>query len=69
MPAEIDRREVLRLMREERAQLVEVLPTKEYVDEHLPSAISLPLRELSRASAKAHLRHADPVVVYCNSTQ
>jgi rhodanese-related sulfurtransferase len=69
MPREIDRRELERLMREEHAQLVEVLPTKEYADEHLPGAISLPLRELSGAAAEAHLRRDDAVVVYCNSTE
>ena len=67
MPREIDRHEVQRLVRDEHAQLVEVLPTREYADEHLPGAINVPLRELTRASADAHLRRDNPVVVYCNS--
>ncbi len=65
---EIDRSTVQRLIREEQAQLVEVLPTEEYADEHLPGAISLPLRELSPATARERLRPADPVIVYCNDT-
>jgi rhodanese-related sulfurtransferase len=69
MPTEIDRHELKRLARDERAQVVEVLPTRQYADEHLPGAISLPLAELSRASAEAHLRRADPVVVYCQDGQ
>ncbi len=56
MPSGIDRHEVQRLMREEGAQIVEVLPSKELADDHLPGAISLPLRELSRQSADRHLR-------------
>jgi rhodanese-related sulfurtransferase len=66
MPTDIDRGEVQRLAREEHAQLVEVLPTSQYADEHLPGALSLPLRELSARSAQVHLRRDDPVVVYCN---
>ena len=68
MPNGIDRRELQRLVHHEHAQLVDVLPTQEYTDEHLPGAISLPLRELSRRSAEAHLRRLDPVVVYCNNS-
>jgi rhodanese-related sulfurtransferase len=46
------------------AQLVEVLPAAEYVEEHLPGAVSLPLKELDAASA-ARLDRTRPVVVYC----
>ncbi|MGH9138401.1 MAG: rhodanese-like domain-containing protein [Acidimicrobiales bacterium] len=41
MPATVDRDEVLRL-REQGAQLAEVLPRDEYSEEHLPGAIHLP---------------------------
>jgi rhodanese-related sulfurtransferase len=44
MPTAIDRDEVQRLLREEQGQLVEVLPPDEYDDEHLPSAINIPLK-------------------------
>jgi rhodanese-related sulfurtransferase len=46
------------------AQLVEVLPEAEYLEEHLPGAIGLPLRHLNADTA----RQLDPgraVVVYC----
>jgi rhodanese-related sulfurtransferase len=45
-------------------QLVEVLPAAEYADEHLPGAISLPLKQLD-ASTAARLDPARPVIVYC----
>ena len=46
------------------AQLVEVLPAREYVEDHLPGAISIPLRDVNRESAAA-LDHNRPVIVYC----
>jgi rhodanese-related sulfurtransferase len=46
------------------AQLVEVLPAAEYAEEHLPGAVSLPLKELDATSA-ARLDRTRPVVVYC----
>ena len=63
MPKEIDRAG-LRKMVEARAQLVEVLPAEEYLEEHLPGAISLPLRRLD-ADATSVLDKARPVIVYC----
>jgi rhodanese-related sulfurtransferase len=42
----IDRDEVRRLVAEEAAQVVEVLPAAEYEDEHIAGAISIPLEEL-----------------------
>ncbi|MEN3281003.1 MAG: phage shock protein [Solirubrobacteraceae bacterium] len=46
------------------AQLVEVLPEAEYRDEHLPGAISIPLKELDASTAQ-QLDRARAVVVYC----
>jgi hypothetical protein len=43
----MDRDEVQRLVRDERAQLVEVLPKPEYDWAHLPEAVHLPLKELT----------------------
>ncbi len=63
MPTDIDRREVLRLVEEEGAQVVDVLPEAEYAAAHLPAAISLPLRRLTAETA-ALLRRDKPVVVY-----
>jgi rhodanese-related sulfurtransferase len=44
------------------AQLVEVLPRHEYEVEHLPAAISLPLKTLTAESARV-LDRTRPVVV------
>ena len=63
MARSIDRDEVRRLM-EHGAQIVDVLPAREYEEDHLPGAVNLPLR---RIEAEA-LRVLDPsrsVVVYC----
>ncbi len=68
MPTAIDRTEVQRLLLEEQAQLVEVLPPDEYEDEHLPGAINIPLKTLDRDTT-ASLDRARPVIVYCYDTQ
>jgi rhodanese-related sulfurtransferase len=54
----------LRRLLDEGAQLVEVLPREEYEEEHLPGAISIPLKELDRESA-GQLDKERPVVVCC----
>jgi rhodanese-related sulfurtransferase len=46
------------------AQLVEVLPRAEFEEEHLPRAISLPLRQLTAETA-ATLSKSVPVITYC----
>ena len=63
MPTEIGRKELRRLL-DAGAQLVEVLPREEYEEEHLPGAINLPLKDLSRRAASV-LDPTRPVVVYC----
>ncbi|GMQ86113.1 MAG: hypothetical protein BMS9Abin07_1686 [Acidimicrobiia bacterium] len=63
MPTAIDRTELLRLIDEEDAQIVDVLPQKEYDEAHLPGAVSLPLRGLN-AETVSVLRTDKPVVVY-----
>ncbi len=52
----------------EGAQLVEVLPRKEYEQEHLPGAINIPLKSLDEASI-AQLNRDAPVIVYCHDYQ
>lgn len=64
VPTVVDRHRVQRLVDYEAAQLVEVLPLDEYEDEHLPAAIHLPLKQLSRDTTAA-LDRARPVIVYC----
>ena len=63
MPSEIDRNQVQELV-ERGAQLVEVLPADEYEEDHLPGAISLPLRRLE-TEAVSLLDRTRPVIVYC----
>jgi rhodanese-related sulfurtransferase len=66
VPTEIDRKEVQRLVGSG-AQLVEVLPPDEYEEDHLPGAISLPLRRLE-TEAVSVLDRARPVIAYCWDT-
>jgi hypothetical protein len=63
VPEDIGREEVQRLVAEG-AQVVEVLPSEEYEEEHLPGAINIPLRKLDR-EAPQRLDRQRPVVVYC----
>src|SRR5690348_252965 len=63
MARTIDRDEVQRLM-EQGAQIVDVLPAREYAEDHLPGAVNLPLRKIE-AEALRMLDPSRPVVVYC----
>jgi rhodanese-related sulfurtransferase len=63
MPTAIQRDEVRKLLASG-AQFVEVLPTEEFEREHLPGALSIPLKTLRRESV-AQLRRDRPVIVYC----
>ena len=64
MPTHIAREDVQRLVAEG-AQLVEVLPKKEFDEQHLPGAIHLPLREIDAGGARETLDPTRPVIVYC----
>jgi rhodanese-related sulfurtransferase len=68
MPTSIDRDDVRRLLEQEQAQLVEVLPADEYELEHLPGAINIPLKQLD-AETTRQLDSQRPVVVYCHDYQ
>ena len=46
------------------AQLLEVLPQEEYLEQHLPGAVNIPLKTLDASTAGA-LDPARPVVTYC----
>ncbi len=61
---QIDRLELRRLLAEHDAQLVEVLPHREFDEEHLPGAINIPLARIGR-EATSRLDPQRPVVVYC----
>jgi rhodanese-related sulfurtransferase len=66
MPRPIDRDEVRRLV-DRGAQLVDVLPANEYESDHLPGAISMPLRRLEE-EARSALDRGRPVVLYCSDS-
>jgi rhodanese-related sulfurtransferase len=68
MPISIDRDEVRRLVAEEAAQVVEVLPAAEYEDEHIAGAINIPLKELNEQATRL-LDRGRPVIVYCYNYQ
>ncbi len=63
MAQEIDREQVRRLT-EQGAQIVDVLPAREYSEDHLPGAINLPLRKIEIEASRV-LDPSRPVVVYC----
>ena len=63
MAQEVDREGVRRLM-ERGAQIVDVLPAREYSEDHLPGAINLPIRRIEAEAGQVLDRHR-PVVVYC----
>ncbi len=58
----IDRETVQELIRHG-AQLVEVLPANEYAEDHLPGAVSHPLRQLDKEANQIDRNR--PVIVYC----
>ncbi|MEV4171047.1 rhodanese-like domain-containing protein [Nonomuraea sp. NPDC049709] len=60
----IDREAVQDLLATRDAQLVEVLPEREYAWAHLPQAINLPLRGLDQSAGT--LDRERPVIVYCH---
>jgi rhodanese-related sulfurtransferase len=63
LPTIANHQDVQRLVAQN-AQLVEVLPAHEFEAEHLPGALSLPLKTLNRQST-AKLDRDRPVIVYC----
>ena len=67
MPRTVDREEVKRLQAGG-AQLVEVLPPKEFQERHLKGAVNIPLEELDSAAA-ARLDRNREVIVYCDDFQ
>lgn len=62
MVTNIGRAELVSLI-ESGAQIVDVLPEPEYAAQHIPGAISLPLRQLTDETVEV-LRRDKPVVVY-----
>jgi rhodanese-related sulfurtransferase len=50
------------------ARLVEVLPSKQYEQAHLPGAINIPLTKLNDETA-TRLEKDGPIIVYCYDYQ
>lgn len=65
MVTAIDRDQLLRLIEDEDAQIVDVLPEDEYVEAHLPGAVNISLKRLA-ADTVGVLSPGRPVVVYCH---
>ena len=63
MATRIWRDEVQRLIRDEAAQMVEVLPPPEFEGEHIEGAINVPLRSLNEETTSS-LDKDRPVIVY-----
>jgi rhodanese-related sulfurtransferase len=66
MPKEIRRADVRKLVAAG-AQLVEVLPSPEYEEDHLPGAIHIPLSRIDTRATEL-LDRRRPVIVYCWDT-
>lgn len=65
MPTDISVEEAQRLVREDDALLVEVLPREEFEEEHISGANNIPLKELTPEAVHGIDRHR-PVIVYCD---
>lgn len=62
MPGLVERDAVEKMVKQG-AQLVEVLPAEEYAEDHLPGAVSHPLRQLDEEAGEIDRNR--PVIVYC----
>jgi rhodanese-related sulfurtransferase len=67
MITEIDR-DTVRPMMAAGAQLVDARTAEDYASEHLPEAVSVPLKSIDRA-ATAQLDRQRPVITYCWDSQ
>jgi rhodanese-related sulfurtransferase len=63
----VNRDDVQRMVLEG-AQLVDVLPAQDYESEHIPGAISIPLKTFG-VDLVQRLDTARPVIVYCHDYQ
>jgi rhodanese-related sulfurtransferase len=59
--------EGMRRLMDEGAQVVDVLPAREFGEDHIPGAINLPLRKIETEAAQV-LDPDHPIVVYCADT-
>lgn len=68
MPHDLEIDDVRDVVARDGAQLIEVLPSEEYEEEHLERAINIPLKTLDESSV-AQLNRDAPVIVYCHDYQ
>lgn len=68
MPHDLEIDDVRNVLARDGAQLIEVLPSQEYEEEHLPGAINIPLKTLDENSV-AQLNRDAPIIVYCHDYQ
>ena len=64
MPQDITLERLRTMLAEDEVQLVEVLPENEWAEEHLPGAVNVSLKKMTRQAVR-DLDHSRPVVVYC----
>jgi rhodanese-related sulfurtransferase len=64
---EIQHREVAAMIASSAAQIVDVLPSREYNTAHIRSAMHIPVGQILR-DAPAKLDRSRPVVVYCRDS-
>jgi rhodanese-related sulfurtransferase len=64
MPSEINASQLQEMLHREDVQLVEVLPPREYEEEHLPGALNIPLKSFTPETL-SQLDRNRPTVVYC----
>lgn len=64
MPKEIELSALRELLEASSVQLIEVLPEREYVEEHIRGAINIPLKSMNKDGV-ADLDSSLPTVVYC----
>ncbi|GMQ93735.1 MAG: hypothetical protein BMS9Abin12_1215 [Acidimicrobiia bacterium] len=62
LTVDIDRKRLLELI-DSGAQIVDVLPEREYMNSHIPGAVNIPLKKLN-AETTSVLQRDKPVVVY-----
>ncbi|HET9847712.1 MAG TPA: rhodanese-like domain-containing protein [Candidatus Dormibacteraeota bacterium] len=65
MPSQVFRVSEVGQLLDQGAQLVDVLDPDDFEHSHLPGAINIPLKTLTRETT-SRLDRSRPVVVYCN---
>lgn len=67
MPSDVGVSQVQQML-SDGAQLVDVLPEREYAELHLPGAINIPLKTMTGVTT-GMMDRSLPVIVYCHDYQ